>query len=561
MLHTPAIRALRALVSPPRTSFGAMVLSVPVPVPVLTLALVLSALGCQPELPSPSGEPGGAAVATSPAMHDPEARIEPDSPLDAAPRVLRVRILPAAEAPVDPARLLFVRGHVTDALVAEVERGAVSAALAKRAVPAIAWPDKNGAAVLAPTEALDPDTTYGLLSGDPPLGVDIHVAAADSMALLARTWPPQAVPDPGRFAVFCDTSAPGHDLAEPHPHAELSPGDAGATVQRGIAGPLGARCLRVDADPEAMSGEAPDAMSGAGADAMPGEPVASSFVPPPVVSLSDGSSVRLEPRPIVWSAAQKWPPEGEIGGLACEADQIAFGPGCALVSDDRLTISTPAIPLLWAVRTPAVGEVVRATAPGQPWVLRGLRPASLAVLRVAAVDAAGRESHASLDVMTSPAAPRVILSEVLANPLGAEPDEEWVELLNDSTVPADLTGYVLKDADGSTPLPAAQLAPGAFALVVNQPFVEDDGQDPAPAPGTMILRVSKLGKGGLKNSGEPLSLVAPDGAVVSRMPAVPKTKAGQSLARVTPESPDGDMASFAAGAPTPGAPNGGGAKQ
>src|SRR5262249_38977375 len=110
------------------------------------------------------------------------------------------------------------------------------------------------------------------------------------------------------------------------------------------------------------------------------------------------------------------------------------------------------------------------------------------------------------------------------------------------------------DIGGKTALPAATLPPGAFALVVNEAFVEDDDIDPRPAKGTLLLRVPKLGNDGLKNEGEPLKLLGPSGAILSRFPAVPKVKPGQSAPRIAPSAPDGDAASFAIGAPTPGAP-------
>ncbi len=164
-------------------------------------------------------------------------------------------------------------------------------------------------------------------------------------------------------------------------------------------------------------------------------------------------------------------------------------------------------------------------------------------------------SNALFATSTLPPSPHVILNEVLANPLGPEPQQEWVELYNDGSLPVDLDGYLLADLGGETLLPAALLAPGAFALIVNEGFVEDDGHDVAPFAGTLILRVPKLGQAGLTNAGEPLSLRDAAGAVVSRFPAGPKTKAGMSLSRRSPEAPDLSPAGFVQAAPSPGGPN------
>jgi hypothetical protein len=148
--------------------------------------------------------------------------------------------------------------------------------------------------------------------------------------------------------------------------------------------------------------------------------------------------------------------------------------------------------------------------------------------------------------------PHVILNEAQANPLGPEPAQEWVELVNDGSVAANLGGYVLADIGGTTTLPDALLPPGGYALIVNETFVEDDELDPPPAPGTLLLRVAKLGLNGLSNSGEPLKLIDTEGQVVSRFPATPKPKAGRSVSRVKPDAPDGIAASFADSEPTPG---------
>ncbi len=73
---------------------------------------------------------------------------------------------------------------------------------------------------------------------------------------------------------------------------------------------------------------------------------------------------------------------------------------------------------------------------------------------------------------------------------------------------------------------------------MNESFAEDDEYDPPPAPSALVLRVPELGRSGLSNSGEPLKLRGPDGAVVSRFSGSLGVKAGMSVARRTPASPD-----------------------
>jgi hypothetical protein len=506
----------------------------------LVLSTCAAVLGCQPSLPSIGGGRGDPGAPP----REPHVLLEPDTPLDAAPPVLRARVVPGEDAVADPSRVLFVRGHVGDAHVRQVEDGDLSQALTERILPVVTWPLDDGSVVLAPAQALEPGVTYGVLSGDPPLGVDVRIAAEDTVPLLHHTWPPLDAPA-GPFAVLC-----GDDpLDMPPSHLTLAPGDVPAEMTSGVLGALGslgARCLRIDAafastsagpvDNPSSSEEAP--------------PVA---VPPALVELEGGSLVRLEPVLIPLSAPTEPPPAPEP--LACAPAEIPFGPGCARVTDDRLFVATPEVPLLWVVRSRAAGgEIVRATAAGEPWVLHGLTPASVADVTLVAIDAFGHPDQAAFTIFTEPPMPHVVITEVLANPLGAEPDQEWIEIYNDGLAPADLTGHVLADLGGTTPLPPAILEPGAFALIVNETFVEDDEIDPAPAPGTALLHVAKLGKDGLKNDGEPVKLLDAGGTAISRFPMSPKPKPGQSVARVTPSAPDGVASSFAVSTPTPGAP-------
>lgn len=504
-----------------------------------TLAAALLAPGCQPSLPA--GLSGRADPAALP--REPEVALDPQSPFDAAPPVLRAHIFPEEGAEVDASRVLFVRGHVGDGHVRQVEHGDLSQALQDRILPSVSWSLDDGSVVLAPALALDPGVTYGVLSGDPPLGEDIRVLSADAAPLLRRVWPPPGAAA-GPFAVLCGEG----ELAPPPPQITVGPGEIEAAVTIGAVDSIGERCLRINipySDNEAVS-----VSTGAGATDAEGAP--RTAVPPPVFTLSGGELVRLDPAPISLGPPPVAP---EVTPLDCPAPGVPFGPGCARVADDRVFITTPDAALLWAVRTAGGAETVRATQPGEPWVLHGLTPGAATILHAAALDAGGRMVRFDLSVFTSPPLPHVVISEVLANPLGPEPDQEWIELVNDGLAAADLAGYVLGDIGGETALPPALLEPGARALLVNETFVEDDEIDPPPAPGTLLLRVPKLGKDGLKNDGEPLKLVDAAGEVVSRFPPAPRPKAGQSVARVSPAAPDGVASSFFVAAPTPGAPN------
>ncbi len=132
-------------------------------------------------------------------------------------------------------------------------------------------------------------------------------------------------------------------------------------------------------------------------------------------------------------------------------------------------------------------------------------------------DPAGHSSESpALSVQLSPAVPPVVITEVLANPAGAEGTQEFVELQNQGAAPLSLEGWTLADSAGSDRL-TGLLQPGAFALIVAADYSPNDSHDPPSRAGTLLLRaVGKLGQDGLSNSGEPVELRASDGTLVSR---------------------------------------------
>lgn len=145
--------------------------------------------------------------------------------------------------------------------------------------------------------------------------------------------------------------------------------------------------------------------------------------------------------------------------------------------------------------------------------LEALSGATLVEQRDAAIDP-------SFDLGT----PRLAIVEVLADPLGAEPTEEFVELraLADHGVVDDVWLADMSWPDVLDRLDAGLAPPGdrlpSFAalngeriIVVAAGFVGGQNGDALPAAGTTIVRVDgSLGDGGLKNAGEPLSLYLAD---------------------------------------------------
>jgi hypothetical protein len=141
-----------------------------------------------------------------------------------------------------------------------------------------------------------------------------------------------------------------------------------------------------------------------------------------------------------------------------------------------------------------------------------LPPEVAATVSVRATDRAGNVAEsAPLSLTTPPLLPPVAITEVLANPAGTEPAQEYVELRNLGDAPVSLEGMQLQDSRAGDPLPAGVLAPGAYALVVTATYDVQGGADPPPRPGTLLLRVDgRIGADGLSNGGEPVRLVIGD---------------------------------------------------
>lgn len=149
--------------------------------------------------------------------------------------------------------------------------------------------------------------------------------------------------------------------------------------------------------------------------------------------------------------------------------------------------------------------------------LGALPPSAPATVTVNATDLAGNAAVSAPFAFTTPVVlPPIAITEVLANPAGPEPQQEYVELRNLGDADVPLAGLRLEDSKGGDDLPAETLAAGAYALVVTATYDPEEGSDPSPRAGTLLLRVdTRLGSDGLSNSGEAVQLVQGDAVVSS----------------------------------------------
>jgi hypothetical protein len=219
---------------------------------------------------------------------------------------------------------------------------------------------------------------------------------------------------------------------------------------------------------------------------------------------------------------------GLIGAFATGAAADETPPVLSAVS---IQLAGPCLAVTFSTDEVATGAVVLAAGDAETTSAAGtgqtsfdvavplasLPPETAATVVVRAVDRAGNAAESAPLAWQTPAAlPPVAITEVLANPLGPEPAQEWVELRNLGSAPVPLDGLAIADSRGADLLPTATLDPGAYALVVTSSYDPENGADPAPRAGTQLLRVDgRIGADGLSNGGEVARLLRGEEVVSS----------------------------------------------
>lgn len=182
-------------------------------------------------------------------------------------------------------------------------------------------------------------------------------------------------------------------------------------------------------------------------------------------------------------------------------------------------------------------------------------------LTVRSADINDNETTVSVSVRGAGGAPAVV-TEVLSDPFGEEPSQEFVEVANIGSESLDLSCWMVddnNDQNGDLLPDGTILEAGQVAILVSPNFVANaSGEDPAPADGTLIVYLeSSIGSNGLKNSeAETVELYDAEGNLVSAYDgSVGAPAEGVSASRVFAELPDGAPEAFAvdsSGASSPG---------
>jgi hypothetical protein len=257
--------------------------------------------------------------------------------------------------------------------------------------------------------------------------------------------------------------------------------------------------------------------------------------PPALVSLSCGAG------------------EDDSGGIC-----VAVGPVSASL---RLATDEPASVALEVGDAGVSGGVLSAAWSYEHHLgLTGLPPGVPLEAAISLVDV--NENHDSVAVsVTATGGDAVAITEVLADPAGAEPDQELVEIANLGSVALDLSGWMIDDngdLNGDLLPDGAILEPGQVAILVGPNFDPSATEDPAPDPAALIIYLSSsIGSNGLKNSEvEPVELYDGNSGLVSRYAGqMGDPVEGRSAYRIAAELPDGDEMAWElspAGGATPG---------
>ncbi|MCP4600615.1 MAG: lamin tail domain-containing protein [Proteobacteria bacterium] len=146
--------------------------------------------------------------------------------------------------------------------------------------------------------------------------------------------------------------------------------------------------------------------------------------------------------------------------------------------------------------------------------------------------------------------PPIAITEVLADPFGPEPSQEFIEIANFGAVEVDISGWMIDDGgdtNGDLIPIGTILGPGEVAILVSSAYVRDEGQDPSPESETLIVSLeTSICSNGLKNSdAESIELYDAAGVLVSQYKGQAGAPVeGSGSIRLSAELPDSDLLAF-----------------
>lgn len=434
-------------------------------------------------------------------------------------RSVRIDLALGHPLPADATRaghVVIVGGGASDGELAAIARRRETAALRDREVPLFAWGDPENAPTtihVQPSRPLDAGRATLILLVDRHEPFVFDMTARDEPDPARRVWP---LDDAGAGPTESWTWCLRDGWPDDFPTAiDLAPQAIQAAVVRRSDSPC------IDVTPMTT-------------------PSAGTIVAPPTIG-----ATAIDPSPITIAAASTTPPPD----ASCRDGELALGPLCARVDDDRLVFLGASAPTLLLGDVGPANVFAALDASGR-LVVRGLAPSSTIDLALVVRTSAMESSFALRATLARPHR-HVVVNEALAHPPSGAPTQRFVELVNDGDRSANVGGLRLQWGETSIDLPPRALPPGAFLLVLPTDWIDGLGGDvPAPA-GVARVSIDSLPASGA------ITLFDETGAILSSFPGSASTRTA-SRGRRDPDAPDDAPDAFGFdvnGRATPGAPN------
>ncbi|MDB4972654.1 MAG: hypothetical protein JWN48_995 [Myxococcaceae bacterium] len=464
-------------------------------------------------------------------------------PPSEAPRDLSLTLSFAHAPPDDAAHaLLLVRGMFGAPFLGRFVGMRQSSALKQRTIPIELARAARSLTVRVDSAALAPGARYSLawLSTGETLAYPLRIAEGPSQgARLVESWPSQdATHVPAQLA-HALLRFDGFLEGEPAAHVSLrdaadAPLDARVTRERcSLRGLPEGDCVWLEPSVQLTAGAPYRLVLAPGLRTVTGAPILPAEVTFEVASASLAVPLALRE-------------------TRCAPDESPQEGACVRVDDRSLfvrgTLSEAALVTLVTAAPDALHSAATLSY-ANTFALRIALPeaATSALLRVS--DLAGRHLELALSSTVERDLARLSIDEVRADPVGKEPAQEYVELLNFGSTPVSLMGFTLStdalvrgrsvlgsaglasepSADLHARLDGESLAPGERALLVGSEFDPRDAADGALPGGLRLIYLD--GALSLSNDGELLFLRDPQGRRVAAARTFPGLVEGQCTAR------------------------------
>ncbi len=142
----------------------------------------------------------------------------------------------------------------------------------------------------------------------------------------------------------------------------------------------------------------------------------------------------------------------------------------------------------------------------------------------------------------------LLISEVLYDPLGTEPNEEWIEVFNNSASPMELTDWTISDNLSTDVISPTTTIPAGGCMVIAASSEDFYANYPAFTGAIVFIADGRIGNG-LGNTDDRLILKDGEGTLIDQVsygtdttafdPPCPDVSAGHSLER-SPANVDTD---------------------